>query len=78
MALSHNNNPEYDLLFDTNFTTALKALGTLKDGINIQYLRTLVQGEVLCHFSALSAEAESASLETLIYIILGLGTYFFL
>ena len=65
-------------MFLFNFIITLEVSGTIKYGPNIQYLHTLVHGEALRQFGVLSAEVESASLETLMYIILGLGTYFFL
>ena len=46
--------------------------------MDIQYLRTLVHGEVLCQFDKFSSEVVSANPENLMSIILGLGMYFFL
>ena len=45
--------------------------------MNIQYLRTLVHGEVLCQFDKFSSEVVSANPENLMSIILGLVTYFY-
>ena len=74
MALFDNSKPEDFLLFFRNFNIIIKVWVTLKAGAKIQCLCSLVRGEVLCQFDALSAEAESATPETLSYIILGLGT----
>ena len=64
-------------MFIRNFNMNLEASGTLKADAKIQCLRTLVRVEVLRQFDVLSAEVESASLETLTTIILRLGTYYF-
>ena len=56
----------------------LEASGTLKAGVEVQYLSTLVRGEVLRQFYALSAEVEGSTPLTLKYILLGLGTIVFL
>ena len=47
------------------------------DSAKIQYLHTLVRGEVLRKFDVFSAEVESDISETLTSIIFGLGAYFF-
>ena len=56
----------------------LAASGTLVTGEKIQYLRTLVRGEFLRQFYALSADVEGTNLLTVETIILGLASYFFL
>ena len=63
-------------LFIRNLNINIEASGTLKAVAKIQYLNTLVHGEALLQIDAFSAEVESASLEALTSIILGLGTYF--
>ena len=78
MALFYKGYPEEFLLFIQNLNMTLEASGTLKTCSKIQYLHTLVHGEALHHFYALYAKLESAIPETLAYIIVGLGTYFFL
>ena len=55
----------------------LEASGTLKAGTKIQYFSTMLRGEALSQFDALSAKVVSTSPETLSLIILGLGAYFF-
>ena len=75
--LFDNGNPEEFLLFIQNSKMTLKASGTHKYVVNIQYLCTLVSRKALHQFYALSAEVESSILETLLSIILGLGMYFF-
>ena len=57
---------------------SIKASGTLKAVMNIQYLLSLVRGEVLGQFYMLSAEVGDAIPENLRSIILGVVTYFFL
>ena len=56
----------------------LEASGTLKAGVKVKYLRTLVRGKALRQFDVLSAEVEGYTPLTLEYIILGLGTKCFL
>ena len=78
IALSDNDEPEDFLLFVCNFNMTLEASGTLKDGIEVQYLHTLVHGEALSQFDALYFEVEGSTPLTLEDIILGLGTKLFL
>ena len=52
--------------------------GMLKAGVNIKYLYELVHGEALRQFDALTADVEGSTPVILEYIILGLGTYFYL
>ena len=72
-----NRDTEEFLLFVCNFNMDLEMSGTLKYGAKIQYLCTLVYGEVLHRFDVLSAEVEGATPVTLASIILVLGAYFF-
>ena len=74
MALFDNGKPEEFLLFIKNFNMTLEASGMLNSGAKIQYLHTLVHGEVLRQFDTLSAEVGSATSEKLTSIILVLGT----
>ena len=62
------------MFFVRNFNMTLEESGTLKDYVEIQHLRTLVHGEALCQFTALSSEVKISRPENLSYIILGLGT----
>ena len=75
MYLFDNGELEEFLLLIRNFNMTLKASGTILDGTKIQYLRTLVHGE-LCQFDTLFDEVGSTTSENLTYIIFGLGTYF--
>ena len=59
MSLFDHDKPEGFLLFIRNFSMTLAETGTLKMDTNIQYLRTLVRGEVLSQFDLLSAEVEN-------------------
>ena len=77
MALFDNGEPEELLLFICNFCMTLEASGTLKAGAKIQYLCTLVHGEALRQFETLSDYVGIAISETLTYIILVFGTYYF-
>ena len=74
MAFFDNDEPEDFLLFISNFCTTLKASVTLVVSVNIQYLCTLVRGEVLRQFEMLSSKGGSITPENLKSIILGLGT----
>ena len=56
MYLFDHGDPEEFLLFVCNFNMTLVATGTLEMGAKIQYLRTLVRGEVLRQFDLLSAD----------------------
>ena len=55
MALFDNGNPDDFLLFICNFYMTLEASVTLKYGAKIKYLCTLVRGEELRQFDALSS-----------------------
>ena len=77
MALYDNGDPEEFLLFIQNFNMALKASKTLKAGVNIQYLPTLVRGEALRQFDTSFSEVVSSSPENMTSNILGLGMYYF-
>ena len=59
MSLFLNGYPEEFLLFVCNFNMTLAASGTLEAGVKVQYLHTLVRGEVLHQFYLLSADVES-------------------
>ena len=78
MALFDNSEPEEFLLFVSNFSMNPEAPVTLADGVKIQYLPTLVCGELLLQFDTLSAEVGSTTPENFTSIILGLVTHFFL
>ena len=69
MDLFENWDPGELLLFVCNFNMILDVSDILMAGTKIQYLCTLVRGEVLRQFDALYAEVESAIPETLSYII---------
>ena len=47
MAMFDNGEPEQFLLFIRNFNLTLQVSGIIVSGANIQYLCTLVRGEVL-------------------------------
>ena len=66
IALLGNSNPEEFLLFISNFNMTLEESVTLKYDAKIQYLGTLVCGEVLRQFDMLSAEVGIATPEILI------------
>ena len=55
----------------------LEASGTLDDGAKIQYLRTLIHGEMLRQIDMLSIEVVITTSENLKSIILGFGMYLF-
>ena len=55
MDLFDHGKPKDFLLFMQNFRMALKAPGTLADNANLQYLCTLLHGELLCQFDTLCA-----------------------
>ena len=57
-------------LFAHDFKMTLEASGTLHDAAKIQYVRTLVRGEVLRQFDMLSADFESITPLTLEAIFL--------
>ena len=61
-----------------NFNITLNASEMFVAGVNIQYLCTLLRGEVLRQFDMLSAEVGVTTPEILTSVILGLGTYCFL
>ena len=70
-----NGDPEE--FFVRNFNMTIAALGKLGMGTTIQYLSTLVHGEVLRHFYSLSSDMEITETLTLEYIIKGLALYAF-
>ena len=78
MALFDNGYPEEFLLFMRNFKMTLEASGTLAASANLQYLRTILCGEALRQFDNLCVQVGSTTTTHLIWIILGLGMYFFL
>ena len=65
MSLFENGKLKDFLLFVRNFNMTLAASGMLEMGAKIQYLRTLVRGEVLNHFDSLSSDMESTETITL-------------
>ena len=77
MAQFDNGELEEFLIFVRTFDVTLEASGTLADGVNMQYLHTLVR-EVFCQFDTLSDEVVITTSENLQSIILGLSTYLFL
>ena len=78
IAFFYNYEPEEFLLFLQKFETTLEASGTLAASAKIQYLHTLVHGDLLGQIYTLSVEVRSTASEHLKLIILGLGTYSFL
>ena len=58
MSLFDNTNPEEFLLFICDFKMTLMTAGTLQAGAKVQYLQTLVRGEVLRQFDFLSSGVE--------------------
>ena len=77
MALFNIGNPEDFLLFVHNFNTTFEASVTLQAGAKVQFLCTIVRGEVLHQFDLLFDNIESSTPLTLESIILGLGVYLF-
>ena len=65
------------MLFVCNFQMTLEASGTLASGANIQYLCTLVRGEVLRQLDTFSVEVGSIATTYLNRIVSGLVLYFF-
>ena len=61
MDLFHNSYLEEFLLLIYNFNMTLKASGTLETAAKVQYLRTLVRGEALHQFKAMSDEVEGTN-----------------
>ena len=61
IALFDNVGPEEFLLFICYFNMTLKSSGMLKSGAKIQYLCTLIRGEVLRQFDRVSAEVGSVT-----------------
>ena len=78
MALFDNCNLEEFLLFVQNFKIMLKALGTLAASANLQYLRMILCGKVLCKVDALSDHLGNTNTTHLNLIVFGLGMYLFL
>ena len=76
MALFGNSYTEDFLLFVRNFKITLVASRTLGMDVKVQYLRTLVHGEVLRQFGSPSADVEGKNPLTVGSIILGLAVYF--
>ena len=77
MALFGNGKMGEFLLFVCNFQMTLGASGMIATGEKIQYLRTLLCGEVLRKLDTLSVEVGGTAISHLNRIILGLGKYFF-
>ena len=76
IAVSNNGDPEEFLLFIHYFNMTLKAPGMLETSAKVQYLCTLVRGEVLCQFETLYDDTESTTPLTVEVIILVLGLYY--
>ena len=76
MALFYNVKPEGFLLFVQNFKMMLRYSGTLSANANLQYLRILLCGEVLCQFDTLCAQVVITTIAHLNQVILSLCTYF--
>ena len=76
-ALFDNSDLDEFLLFISNFSMTLEALGVILGCINIQYFCTLVGVESLYHFDMLYDEVGSSTPENFKSVILGFGTYFF-
>ena len=55
----------------------IKALGTLTDNMNLQYIRTLLCVEALSQFDTSCVKVLSTNTTHLNQVILGLDTYFF-
>ena len=53
--------PEDFLLLISSFNMNPKALGTIVASAKMQYLHTLICGEVLCQFDTLSTEVGSTT-----------------
>ena len=64
-------------MFSRNLNINLEVSVTNNSGSEIQYLCTLVRGEVLHQYDMLSAEVGSDTPKNFMSIILGLGTYFY-
>ena len=64
-------------MFISNFQINLEASGTFSAGAKIQYLCTLICGEVLLQLDTLFSDVVSTTSEHLRSIILVLGTYLF-
>ena len=60
----------------SKFNVTLAELWTLEKGAKVQYLRTLVGGEVLCQFDSLSSDLEITYPLMVEYVIKGLSLYF--
>ena len=61
ISLFNNGDPEEFFLIVCNFNMTLDEKGTLETTVNVQYLLTLVHGEVLRQFDSLSADVEAAN-----------------
>ena len=61
MALFNNGDPEEFFLIVCNFNMNLDEKGRLETTVKVQYLRTLVHGEVLRQFDLLSTDLESTN-----------------
>ena len=67
--------PEEFLLFVWNFNMTLAASGTPKTDAKIQFLCTIVCGEVLRQFYFLSADVKITETRNVGYVIKGLALY---
>ena len=77
MAFFDNVKTEELLLFVRNLQMTLEASVTLASGVKIQYLRTMVRGEVLCKLDTFSVEVRIITTDHLNLIVLVFGTYLF-
>ena len=76
MSLFDHGKPEDFLLFIRNFNTNLAATGMLNMDTKIQYLCTLLHGEVLRQFDLLSADVKNTETLNVDNYIKGLELYF--
>ena len=76
-SLFYHGDPEEFLLFIRNFNMTNAGTGMLEMDVKIQYLSTLVCGEVLRQFDLLSTDMENIETLNVDYGIKGLALYFF-
>ena len=65
------------LLLVKNYNMALDILGTLAENSKLQYIRTLLHGEVLRQFDNFCAQVGSTTMSHFNQVVLGLEKYFF-
>ena len=76
MTLFYNNKTEELLLFVHILKMVLDASRTLADNVNLQFLNTIICGEVLQQVHHLCDKVGSTTMAHIKRVILGLGTYF--